>query len=381
MAQGILLTGPGTYFHLLRHAIEQSGRLHSYISYYPEYKLVFSDGRYKKVSYYQPLVYLMWALWRRIPYWGQFEHPRAWHFALYDWLSARHLSSDANFLWAWSGTSLYSMRKAKAWGIKVFLEFHASHPSFWNQIAEKAYGSLPIVKGRFGILPPNLVRRQLAEIAVADRIIVLSSFVHRQMIEHGVPAEKLTIIPLAVETEIFTPAPVLSRTPFRVLYVGRIDPLKGIHILLEAWRQLALPRAELWLAGHVVPEMRPILARYEGIFRYVGAFPREKLPELYRQATVFVFPTLMDSFGLVLLEAMASGLPVIATANSAAPDLLNDGIISADDVEALKTALLNFFERKDLQEIGRYNRSKVEMDYTVAHYIQRVQSFLESHGL
>lgn len=382
MAKGILLTGLGTHSHLLAQALQQAGRLHAYISYYPDWEMVFSDGRRKKIAYYKQIVRLMWALWRRVPYWGQYETPRTWHFTLYDWLSKRHLSPSIQFLWAWSGMSLYCMRSAKAHPMKVFLEFPASHPVFWNNLAYRVYDELKLGKGKFGIQPSSLVERQVAELVLADKVIVLSSFVRKQMEDYGVPAEKVVQIPLGVEADYFTPVLRIGASPFRVLYVGRIDPLKGVHILLEAWKQLALPNAELWLIGHVLPEMKSILARYEGSFRYLGTIAREKLPELYRQASVFVFPTLMDSFGMVILEAMASGLPVVATANSAAPDLLDEGVIPAGDVEALKAALLNLYERKnELTEIGRQNHRRVEAGYTTAHYAERVRHFLESHGL
>lgn len=382
MGKGILLTGPGTHSHLLAQALQQTGRLHAYISYYPDWEMVFSDGRRKKIAYYRHIVRLMWAVWRCIPYWGQYENPRTWHFALYDWLSKRHLSSPIQFLWAWSGMSLYCMRSAKAHSMKVFLEFPASHPVFWNNLAHGVYGELKLDKGKFGIQSSSLVERQVAELILADKVIVLSSFVRKQMEHYGVPTEKVVQMPLGVEADTFTPVPLINASPFRVLYVGRIDPLKGVHILLEAWKQLALPNAELWLIGHVLPEMKSILARYEGSFRYMGALAREKLPELYRQASVFVFPTLMDSFGMVLLEAMASGLPVIATAHSAAPDLLDEGVIPAGDVEALKAAMLNLYERRgELADIGRQNRQRVEASYTITHYIERVRHLLENHGL
>ncbi|MCX8111881.1 MAG: glycosyltransferase [Bacteroidia bacterium] len=380
-AKGILLTGPGTYTHLLTNALSEGNRLQAVIKYYPEWELVSSNGRSVRIPLYKYSVWALWAAWRRLPYWGQFEHPRTWHFALYDYLARLHFPPEAQFLWAWSGTSLFTMRHAKRLGLPVFLEFPAAHPRFWAELATKTYRSLPLSKGRFGILPESLIRRQEAEIKSADKVVVLSSFAKRTLIEKGVPSEKIAIIPLGVEANVFTPASRLLRSPFRVVYVGRIDPLKGVHVLLKAWERLNLPQAELWIVGHVVPEMQRVLAQYEGRFRLIQALSREKLPDLYRQATVLVFPTLMDAFGLVLLEAMASGLPVIATQNSAAPDVLEEGIIPADDGEALQAALLDFYKRRDLEDIGRANRERVERGYTAAHYYQRVNRLLEEHGL
>lgn len=382
MGKGILLTGLGTHSHLLAQALQQTGRLHAYISYYPDWEMVFSDGRRKKIAYYKQIVRLMWAVWRRVPYWGQYDYPRILHFGLYDWLAARHISTETQFLWAWISVGTYSMRKAKSIGLKVFLEVSGSHPEFWNENVINIYQSIGIIPSKNIMLLKKIVAIERAQIALADKVIVLSSFVSKQMERYGVPAEKVVLLPPAIAPELFTPPLRITTEPFRVLYVGRIEPLKGIHFLLQAWKALSLPNAELWLVGNIAPEMKSILARYEGSFRYMGALAREKLPELYRQASVFAFPTLMDSFGMVLLEAMASGLPVIATANSAAPDLLDEGVIPAGDVEALKAALLNLYERRnELTEVGRQNRHRVEAGYTAAHYAERVRHFLESHGL
>lgn len=382
MAKGILLTGPGTHSHLIAQALQQTGRLHAYISYYPDWEMVFSDGRRKKIAYYRHIVRLMWAVWRRVPYWGQYDHPRILHFGLYDWLAAKHISTEVQFLWAWSSTSIHSMRKAKGLGLKVFLEMSASHPEFWNEVVRKTYQHIGMQPSKTSILLKKTVAIEKAQIALADKVIVLSSFIKGQMERHGVPAEKVVILPPAIAPEFFTPPPKITTEPFRVLYVGRIEPLKGIHFLLQAWKALSLPNAELWLVGHILPEMKGILAHYEGSFRHLGSLSQEKLAEVYRQASVLVFPTLIDSFGMVILEAMASGLPVIATAHSAAPDLLDEGVIPAGDVEALKAAMLNLYERRgELADIGRQNRQRVEASYTITHYIERVRHLLENHGL
>ena len=84
--------------------------------------------------------------------------------------------------------------------------------------------------------------------------------------------------------------------------------------------------SELVLAGHVSPEMEPILKKYEGSFRLVGSLSREKLAEQMRQSSVFVLPSVEEGLALVIREAMASGLPVIATPNSGAEDAYDEGI-------------------------------------------------------
>lgn len=376
-----MLTGPGTHSIPLTAALQNANRLLAVIQYYPDWRMVYADGSCYEKPLYRQATRVMWGIWRRIPYLGQSEYPRLWHYRLYDWLAAQNLPEETQFLWAWSGMSLYTMQKARQKKIPIFLEFPTAHPNFWNRISTHLYKKLHLSGGKFSIIPKSVASRKNKELALADVVIVLSSFARETMLKEGIPMEKIQVIPLGVDENTFSPAKSLSQHPFRVLYVGRIDPLKGVHHLLAAWKELRLPHAELWIVGHVVPEMRSLLAKYEGGFRYFGLLPREALPQIYRQASLFVFPTLLDSFGMVLLEAMACGLPVIATTHSAAPDLLTEGVIHADDPEALKRILLEFYERKDIKDVGALNRQTILRNYTEKHYYMRIAHLLQSYGL
>ncbi|RMF46288.1 MAG: glycosyltransferase, partial [Bacteroidetes bacterium] len=118
---------------------------------------------------------------------------------------------------------------------------------------------------------------------------------------------------------------------------------------------------------------------------YKGVWPRERLPDLYRQVHGFVFPTLLDSFGLVLLEAMACGLPVIATTHSGGPDLIAEGqegyLVPPFSVEALMEAIERLYQLKPEERaaMGAAARKKVETNWTLAHYEKRVATYLAQH--
>jgi glycosyltransferase involved in cell wall biosynthesis len=109
----------------------------------------------------------------------------------------------------------------------------------------------------------------------------------------------------------------------------------------------------------------------------------EELPELYNRASVVVFPSLNDGFGLVILEAMACRVPVIATENTGGPDVIRDGvdgfIIPIRDVEALKERLLWLYEHRDAcREMGVNARKRVEENFTVRHYGERLMANIEA---
>src|SRR5205085_12517328 len=116
---------------------------------------------------------------------------------------------------------------------------------------------------------------------------------------------------------------------------------KGIPLLIEAWKALALKGSELWLVGPIGERERKLIPELPGLC-VKGKYPFEELPDLMRQCDVLVFPSYCDGFALVLLEALASGMPIISTEATAAPDLIEDGVegflIQSGDLDALRQA-------------------------------------------
>jgi glycosyltransferase involved in cell wall biosynthesis len=181
---------------------------------------------------------------------------------------------------------------------------------------------------------PWMIARERREYALADRIVVLSSFARDSFRRRGVPADKVLCLPLGVDVRAFRPgqgaldaraARVRSGAPLRCLYVGTLSLRKGLWDL-EAALALApdLP-LEVRLVGTVTPEARAILARMDARVTHRDAVPQHDLPAEYAAADVFLFPTLEDGFGLVLAQAQAAGLPILCTTNCAGPDLIADG--------------------------------------------------------
>jgi glycosyltransferase involved in cell wall biosynthesis len=174
---------------------------------------------------------------------------------------------------------------------------------------------------------PAWVESQLnAECNLADRILVGSTFARDTFISEGIPASKLTVVPYGVDLSLFSPqsAGIPTGDGFRVLFVGQIGQRKGISYLLKAYDRFRGDGTSLTLVGNFHGSQVP-LRRYQNIFQYIPNVPRAWLPDFYRRADVFVFPTLIEGLGLVVLEAMASGLPVIVTPNGPG-DIVRDGV-------------------------------------------------------
>ena len=182
-----------------------------------------------------------------------------------------------------------------------------------------------------------------AEIELADYILVGSKFAQESFIEEGVPIGKLIVIPYGADTDFFRPPQdvVRSNSSFRLLFVGQIGQRKGISYLLEAAQRLKKSKTSLTLVGQI-QGAGEALEHYSDLFQHIPHLPRNDLGEVYKQADVFVFPTLVEGLGLVVLEAMASGLPVITTPNGPG-DIVRDGIdgfiVPPRDVDAIVDSL------------------------------------------
>ena len=168
--------------------------------------------------------------------------------------------------------------------------------------------------------------------------------------------------------------------PFTVISVGAISPRKGHVYLLEAWKKLALPKAELLLIGSISPEMTPVLGRYDGLFQHVSFVPNHQLFEYYGRCSVFVLPTLEDGFAVVTGEAMACGLPAITTFNNGAADVITHGtdgfvvpIRSPDAIAGHLEAL--YRDRELLQAMSEAALAKAHNELGWEKYANRLCDF------
>jgi starch synthase len=211
--------------------------------------------------------------------------------------------------------------------------------------------------------PAKKLQRKQQEVQLADHIFVPSSMAKKSLLDVGIKSEKISVIPYGAPIEDFHPQPKPDQL-FRALFVGREGPRKGVQYLLQAWQDLQLPAAELLLIGiKQLPESW--LVQYRDVFHYIPSVPHDSLNDYYSAASVLVFPSLVEGFALVLLEAMACGIPVITTPNAGGDDLLTDVvegfIVPIRDVEVLKEKLEWCYRHPlELAEMGRAARRKAE---------------------
>jgi starch synthase len=170
--------------------------------------------------------------------------------------------------------------------------------------------------------------RKDEELQLADAVIVASSFTRQTLLSAPSFRAPVHVIPYGAPTAAAPsaedPQPPASGRKLRVLFAGSLGQRKGLSYLLAAIRPLAAHVELTLLGGKMASDCAPLEAAVRQ-HRWIPSLPHaEVLAEMARQ-DVLVFPSLFEGFGLVILEAMSRGLPVIATPHTAAPDLIADG--------------------------------------------------------
>jgi alpha-maltose-1-phosphate synthase len=311
----------------------------------------------------------------------------AWVYVCLDNHVANHHLRGLDSVYTYEDLAATTFDKAKQQGILCLYDlpipYYQMTGNIMRQEAELFPELAPVIQSIRE--PAWKIERKQREIELADHIFVASSITKKSLLEIGIQEEKITVIPYGAPVDYFHPQPKPDNC-FRALFVGRVSPRKGAHYLLQAWQDLKLANAELVLVGQ---NLFPTgwLEQYENICRHVPSVPHFLLNQYYSSASVFVFPSLIEGFALVLLEAMACGIPIITTPNTAGPDIITDGvegfIIPIRDVEALKDKLKWCYSHpQELAEMGRAARRKAE-ELNWGLYRQRlankVQSLLSIH--
>lgn len=283
--------------------------------------------------------------------------------------AARFLSNEDAVVASW-GCAEWVFRAAKARDILRVLNYPLAHHNFTRRYLLEEAELQPNFETTLNSHDhPEWYKRRLdAEIEMADHILVGSTFARDTFIGEGVPAEKLTVMPYGSDVSLFSPEGkrVSQGDGLRLLFVGQIGQRKGISYLLDAVRQMENGRDALTLVGQLQGDER-VFKDSRNLFLHIPHVPHADLPEIYRQADVFVFPTLVEGLGIVVLEAMASGLPVITTPNGPG-DVVRDGVdgflVPPRDVNAIIDRLEILRSNPELRvEMGRNARQRAQ-EYT-----------------
>jgi glycosyltransferase involved in cell wall biosynthesis len=211
----------------------------------------------------------------------------------------------------------------------------------------------------------------------SNAVVALNKTMYRAIVEKaGVNGDKVVIIPNGVDVDYFKPGlrngEFLSKFSLEegdyILFVGRVSPEKGVHLLLKAFSYIAQesvhvklaivgPLASSFSASEASPYARAIVEyakrRIPGRVILTGAVNRGELRVLYSNALFLVLPSLAEAFPMVLLEAMASGIPPIGSTAGGIPDVITDGVngllFKKGDWKDLATKMLTLINDETLR--------------------------------
>jgi glycosyltransferase involved in cell wall biosynthesis len=268
---------------------------------------------------------------------------------------------------AWSSFGLEGFRKAP--NSKKIVVRDSAHVELQVETLKNEYQKL-------GYQFPDhseVIKREKQEYELADFILVPSRFAKDSFVSRGVPEKKIKVIPLGVDTSLFQATHSRNfQLPLRVINFGSLTLQKGIHHLLASLDSFRSEELKLTLVGHLSPEIETLLKHYPQV-THRGAVPQSELPQILKEQDVFVLPSLQDGFGMVVPQAMASGLVPIVSSAAGASELIqnkqNGFVIEPGSPEPIvkvlkelisSPSLVNQVADKVKQTIPELNWSKYE---------------------
>ena len=223
----------------------------------------------------------------------------------------------------------------------------------------------------------GFVRMQVRVARRLPRIVTVSESSRCDLVtEMGLVPERLAVVPVGVDTERFRPLPHVRRVPGRVVATISADvPLKGLVPLLEALAKVRTERvADLVVVGRPRAESQApatmVRLGLEGAVRFEHGVSDERVAQLYAEAEVAVVPSLYEGFSLPAVEAMACGVPVVATTGGALPEVVGPSgaaglLVPPGDAGALASAMGRALDDPALRaRLGRAGRRRALERYT-----------------
>lgn len=224
----------------------------------------------------------------------------------------------------------------------------------------------------------KVVYQKLVEKAIrkVDRIVTVSHRSEKDLINHlGIDSKKITVSYIDVD-EIYKKEitleecrKVLGKYDLRAGYVyhgGGLEVRKNAESVIRAYKLLLYGKhggrkiPKLVISGKLMPQLAPLVTDVEKLVKELGLdeqvitlgyVPQADLPAIYKSASMFVYPSFYEGFGLPVLEAMNQGVPVVSAKTSSLPEVGSDSVLYCDpnDVEDIAMVMKNIFSNKHLQ--------------------------------
>jgi glycosyltransferase involved in cell wall biosynthesis len=267
----------------------------------------------------------------------------------------QHGLGNANIIYGFNSACLELFQYAKVKGIRCVLDQTLADYSQVHRLLleeEQKWPDWSLTPFAVGEASLKLLQREQDEQDLADQIICGSTFVESSLIARGVPANKISVVPLGrlksdplLQHRLIDASPKERSDGLRILFIGSVGLRKGIPYLLNALRQI--DRKIPFTCKVVGPiEIKPErIAEYQDVCEFIGRLPRSAIKELYLWADVFVLPSICEGSAMVTYEAMSLGLPIITTPNagSIVRDNVDGFIVPIQDTQAIAEKLIRVY--------------------------------------
>lgn len=263
--------------------------------------------------------------------------------AYHDARTAAHLRRNPtayDVVHCWPGAALATARVASELGVPMVREVPNTHTANAYEVVARLCADLDIQlpQGHSHLLNAERLRREEAEYSAALRLLVPSEHVKATFLARGVPPEKLLRHQYGFDATTFTPGPGPRSGPFQAVFIGSVEPRKGVHVALEAWRQSGVPAdARLSIYGRIVPGYSHVLEKYSDLSNVTFHGFTDDTAGVMRAADVLLLPSFEEGSALVTYEAQGCGaVPLVSDAAGAeCTDNVTALVHSAGDVDTL----------------------------------------------
>lgn len=307
------------------------------------------------------------------------EFPKPVSANLYDWLASFRFSKGSDIYIIWSSYALISIKRIrkKNKNATIVLERGSAHIAVQNKLLVSVGVKRPVWQ--------SIIQKEEKEYQKADFISLPSQFSMQTFLDCGIDPKKLNVNPYGVDLSGFLPN--RKKEPvFCIGYVGVMSSQKNVKGLIEACEQLIDKGYSLKLllvGGLEIGGVTKEFLTSFGWVDYVGKVPQSELQTYYCKMDLFVLNSVQDGFGMVILQALACGVPVIATENTGAPDVVRDGIngyiIPVNATVCLSDKIRFLIENPNLlPELSHNARKSVDSGFSWDDYGNRYINFLLS---
>jgi glycosyltransferase involved in cell wall biosynthesis len=303
-------------------------------------------------------------------------------FTVYKWfdvrVSRRIKTMDFDIFIGHENSNLRSFKMAKQLGKTTVLDFSAIHHNFQKQWLSKlgTYQNDAELE--------QICANKQAAFAYTDYILALSNFAKQTLVDNGFPENRIFITYLGLNQSVFKPKNRYNteggQKPFELYFVGTMTNRKGLEFLLKVHQTLLERGLNIRLTLIGPPddfELPPDTPQY----RYISFLNHADLVKMHHELDLFAFPSYLDSWGQVVVEAMACGSPALVSTQTGAKDAVAEGggfVLPVDDLPTWTSTIEQlYYDMLLLEKMGR-QAAKIAQRYTWEAYEVQVMSAVQT---